>query len=330
MKRFFAIFAARNLEFFRDKSTFMWNLILPIFLIFGFAFGFSGDGGTNYKVATLGGAKAAPAFMGYRYLKLIPYASLDEALGKLRHHQLDMVLDLGAGDYYVNESSPGGYVVEKMLQSDRDQSFSKKLVSGKPIRYIDWFVPGVIGMNILLGSLIGVGFVIVRYRRNGVLKRFKATPIGALEFVGAQMLSRFFIVAFISALVFAGTDLFLHFRMEGSWLALALVTALSILCMISLGLAFASRMKSEELAGGLMNLVTWPMMLLSGIFFSLEGTPPFLRSVAKFFPMTRFVDSARAIMLDGAGLAAVSGDLAALGLMTVLFLGIAAALFKWE
>ena len=98
-------------------------------------------------------------------------------------------------------------------------------VSGAPIRYVDWLVPGVIGINILIGSLSGVGFVIVRYRRNGVLKRFKATPLRAFEFVSAQVLSRFFIVAFISVFVFAGTDLFLHFRMAGSWALLALVNA---------------------------------------------------------------------------------------------------------
>ena len=149
-----------------------------------------------------------------------------------------------------------------------------------------------------------MGFVIVRYRRNGVLKRFKATPLSAFEFVSAQVLSRFFIVAFISVVIFAGTDLVLHFRMAGSWALLALVNALAILCMIALGLVFSSRIKSEEVAGGIMNLITWPMMILSGVFFSLEGTPRAMQVASRAFPITYYIEASRSIMLDGAGFAA--------------------------
>jgi ABC-type multidrug transport system permease subunit len=250
-----------------------------------------------------------------------------------------MVMDFSKGDYYVNESSSNGYVLERMLSGGADTGntatperahFVKKTVTGKPIRYVDWFIPGVIGINILFGSLSGVGFVIVRYRRNGVLKRFKATPLRAFEFVSAQVLSRFFIVAFVSAFIFLGTDLVLHFRMAGSWTLLALVNALAILCMIALGLVFSSRIKSEEVAGGIMNLITWPMMILSGVFFSLEGTPRAMQVASRAFPITYYIEASRAIMLDGAGLAAVAGDLGVLAGMTLVFLGTAAALFRWE
>ena len=170
----------------------------------------------------------------------------------------------------------------------------------------------------------------MRYRRNGVLKRFKATPLSAFEFVSAQVLSRFFIVAFLSAVIFAGTDLVLHFRMAGSWLLLALVNVLGILCMISIGLVFSSRIRSEEVAGGIMNLITWPMMIFSGVFFSLEGTPRAMQVASRAFPITYYIEASRAIMLDGAGLAKIAGDLGVLAAMTLVFLAAAAALFKWE
>lgn len=342
VQRFWAVFVARNLEFFRDRSTFVFNLILPIAMVFGFAFAFPGDGGTSFKVGTVGQAPAAGSvmdapFLHYKYIHLVPYANLEVPLDRLSHHQIDMVIDYSHVAYYVNDASSNGYVLEKMLSSspvsgraDSGPIFAKKTVSGSPIRYVDWLIPGIIGINILFSSLSGVGFVIVRYRRNGVLKRFKATPLKPIEFIGAQVLSRFFIVAFMSFVIFAGTDLVLHFRMAGSWALLAIVNALAILCMIALGLLFASRIKSEEASGGLMNLITWPMTILSGVFFSLEGTPAAMQAASRVFPITYYIEASRAIMLDGAGLAQISGDLGALAAMTAVFLIVAALLFRWE
>jgi ABC-2 type transport system permease protein len=338
MKRFWAIFVARNLEFFRDRSTLIWNIALPVLLVFGFAFAFPGGGGTTFKIGTYGEAPAPGSpgyveFLRYEHLQLVPYADLATPLDRLAHHQIDMVLDFPKGEYYVNDSSSNGYILEKMLRSSSSAGegpFAKKTVSGAPIRYVDWFMPGLIGINILFGSISGVGFVIVRYRRNGVLKRFKATPTRPMEFVSAQVLSRFFIIATMSGAVFLGTDLFLHFRMVGSWVLLLLVNVLAILCMIALGLVFSSRIKSEEVAGGLMSLITWPMMIFSGVFFSLEGTPAAMRAASRIFPITYYIEASRAIMLDGAGLAAIGVDLIVLAAMTVAFLISAAALFKWE
>ncbi len=342
MKRFWAVFVARNLEFFRDRSTLVWNIALPVLLIFGFAFAFPGGGGTSYKIGTVGPAPIALSagdvpFLHYEHLQFLGYGEMATPLDRLAHHQLDMVIDYAKREYYVNSSSSNGYVLERMLGPVAEQgggggqaAYSKKTVSGSPIRYVDWFVPGLIGINILFGSLSGVGFVIVRYRRNGVLKRFKATPLSAFEFVSSQVLSRFFIIVVMSGAVFLGTDLFLHFRMVGSWALLFLVNVLSILCMISLGLVFSSRIRSEEVAGGLMNLITWPMMIFSGVFFSLEGTPAVMRAASRIFPITYYIEASRAIMLDGAGLAAVSLDMLVMAGMTVGFAAVAAALFKWE
>ncbi|MBN1525209.1 MAG: ABC transporter permease [Spirochaetales bacterium] len=330
MRRFLAIFNARNLEFFRDRGNFFWNMFLPIFLIFGFAFAFSGNNDAQYKIGLSGQTPDTLEFLGFKYLQFIPYKAGDAALDKLRHHQLDMYIDFDAGNYYVNTDSPKGYIVERLLLSDRGQSLHRQSVSGQSIRYVDWFVPGVIGMNIMFGCIIGVGFVIIRYRKNGVLKRFKATPIHPAEFISAQMFSRFFIMALMCTVLFAGTNFFLHFMMNGSYLDLAFIAALAILCHISLGLLFSTRIKSQELAGGVMNMFIWPMMFLSGIFFSLEGTPPVLQTISRFFPITHFIEAARKIMLDGATLAGVMDNILIMAGMTLLFLITATLIFKWE
>jgi len=329
MNRFLALLAARNLEFFRDIGTFFWSLLLPVFLIFGFAFAFSDSNKVSYKIGIYG-TPSQMDFLGYKYLQFIPYDTHEKALDKLVHHQVDMFIDFSTGRYYVNSDDTNGYILEKMLASDTGQKLAKETIAGKNIRYVDWFVPGVIGMNIMFSCLMGVGYVIVRYRKNGVLKRFLATPIRSIEFVSAQLISRFLIVAFLSAMIYIGTDLFLHFKMEGSYIDLALVTALAILCHISLGLVFAARIKSEELAGGVINIVLWPMMILTGIFFSLEGTPPVMQTISRVFPITHFIEASRKIMLDGATIAGVGENVIVLAATTLVFLVVSAIIFKWE
>lgn len=330
MRRLFALLKARNLEFFRDKGSFFWNLFFPLFLIFGLHFAFSGNRSTLYKVGTLGQANKSISFTEYDHIQFVPYDDIQAALNKLTYHQLDMVLDFELSQYYINEEAPKGYMVEKVLLSDSQHGLSPKTVTGKRIRYVDWFVPGVIGMNIMFSCLMGVGFVIVRYRKNGVLKRFKATPLKSFEFIAAQMFSRYLIVIFISSIIYIGSNLLIKYMMLGSYFDLFIITSIAIFCLISLGLLFSTRIKSEELAGGMLNLVIWPMMVLSGIWFSLEGTPKAMQTVSQIFPLTHFLTAAREIMLDGATLWGVIDHLIVLIVMTLVFLSVASLIFKWE
>lgn len=182
----------------------------------------------------------------------------------------------------------------------------------------------------MFSCLFGVGFVLVRYRKNGVLKRLKATPVSAFTFVSAQVASRVVIVLITSAFVYAGTNAFLRFTMNGSYLLLLLLMTLAVISMIAIGLVFAGRLRSEELAGGLMNLVIFPMVILSGVFFSLEGAPTLVRQVSNVLPLTHFVDGARAVMLEGAGLVQLLPNLLALTATSLFFLFVSATLFRWE
>jgi ABC-type multidrug transport system permease subunit len=317
------------MEFLRDRGTLFWNLVFPLFLVFGFAFAFSGQDENLFKIG-ISGAPEAHLFLEEPHIEFVDYASVETALDKLRHHQIDMVIDFSEDEYYINEESAKGAVAEKIFLASSPASFSRESVSGEPIRYVDWFVPGVIGMNMMFSCIFGVGWIIVRYRKNGVLKRLKATPVRAIEFVSAQLVSRLYIVLITAAVVFGGSNLFLHFMMQGSYLNLLLVTALATVCMISFGLIFAARLKSEELANGLMNLALWPMMAFSGIFFSLEGTPLILQRISRVFPLTHYIEASRAIMLDGAGLPEIMPNLLVLLGLTALFLVVSAFSFKWE
>jgi len=127
-----------------------------------------------------------------------------------------------------------------------------------------------------------------------------------------------------------GTKYFLDTRMDGSYLALCLVAVVGAIALLSMGLLVAARVTSEELAGGLLNLFTWPMMLLSGVWFSLEDADPWVSQVANIFPLTHVLKSARAVMLDGATLIDVAPALISLLLLSILFLGLGAAMFRWR
>jgi ABC-type multidrug transport system permease subunit len=333
MKAFYALVKARTMEFVRDTGTLIWTLVFPVVLIAGFAFAFSGDGGPVFKVGVLGPGDPGLGFLHTPQVQAITYADKDKAalLEKVRLHKLDAVVDTSAKTYWINDQGKNHAIVEILLtKQDGGAGYTRQTVSGAPIRYVDQLVPGVIAMNVMFGAIFGVGWVLVRYRKNGVLKRMKATPVSALVFVTAQGVSRFLIVLITSCIVYFGTNLFLKFRMDGSYLDLLLLLSLGILSMISLGLAFATRLKSEEVANGLLNLVTFPMMLFSGVFFSLEGTPQLLQDAAQVLPLTHFIQAARGVMLQGWGLAQIAPDLLFLSLFTAVCLGLTAWLFKWE
>jgi ABC-type multidrug transport system permease subunit len=337
LKRILAVFRARNKEFLRDRGTIAWNLVLPVVLVFGLAAVF-GDGGRNqYTVGVLQEGDVIQVddhpFLDTRYIRFVPVDGLDEALTKVERHQLDLLVQFkGDQRYWVNPDSPKGYFVEKaLLQSDATTTggIRKDEISGDAIRYADWVLPGILGMNMMFSSLFGVGYVVVRYRKNGFLKRLRATPLTPLEFIIAQVASRLTLIMVITTIVYTGTHLLLDTRMEGSHLSLLLVAAVGAISMISLGLMVAARVTSEELAGGLLNMINWPMMLLSGVWFSLEGAGPVVQQAAKIFPLTHILDSARAIMLDGATLADIGPSLLALTLMSVAFLMLGAMMFRW-
>lgn len=361
LKQFGAMFKARTMEFLRDRGTFFWNLLFPFIVVFGFAFAFSGSGEGQFKVGTIGQAPEPMSFLELPQIQFIPYSSessgpagttgKEAVLEKLRRHELDMVIDFDSRSFAINRESQKGPVLKLLFEGQRalqdaravsgsatsgpvfasgTGGFTEVQITGQAIKYSDWVLLGVIGMNMMFSCLFGVGFVLVRYRKNGVLKRMKATPVSALNFVSAQAASRLIIAVATSVLVFAGAYLALRFMMLGSWLNLLVLTVLTALCLIALGLVFASRMKSEELAGGLLNVVTFPMILMSGVFYSLEGAPVFVQNIAKIFPLTHFLDAGRKIMLEGADFLQVLPSFLYLIGLTLVLLLLSAFLFKWE
>ncbi|MCW8907715.1 MAG: ABC transporter permease [Sedimenticola sp.] len=334
LQRLLAILTARNLEFWRDRSALSWNIAFPVLIVFGFAFAFSTGGPDLFKVGVLEHSPATPAmarFTALEHIQFIPVEQVETAVTKVERHQLDMLVDGASGRYWINDRSANGYVLEKLLRGAAvEGGLSKQTVTGEALRYVDWLIPGVLGMNVMFSSLFGVGYTIVRYRKNGVLKRLKATPLTALEFLSAQVASRLWLIVSVTSLVYAGTNLLVNFRMYGSYLTLFLVLLVGTFSLICLSLIIAARLASEETANGLLNMISWPMMMLSGVWFSLEGSPQIIQQAALLFPLTHMINAARAVMIDGAGLLDITPELLIMLVMSALFMTIGARCFRWE
>ena len=329
LKPFWAIVKARNIEYFRDRSSLGWNLVFPFVLLIGLALIFSGDGQAVYKVGLVTEGQVDAEFLETRFIKFIDYDNVEQAKLKLSQHSIDLVVNYTDGSYWVNEESPKSYLVEKVFLS-QSKVFQRFSVRTQGLRYIDWVLPGVLAMNMMFSCLFGVGYVIVRYRKNSVLKRLKATPLSAFEFICAQLFSRFIIVLLMSTVVYIGCDAIFDFYMLGNYFDLLVVAAFGEVSLISLALLMACRSKSEELIGGLLNTTAWPMMMLSGVWFSLEGSSEMLKSLADFLPLTHLVTGARKIIIEGALLSDISYHLMVLAIMSVLFLFAASYLFNWD
>ena len=333
-KRFLAVLNARNKEFFRDRAALSWNILFPVLIVAGFAFAFSGEPIDRYKVALYQDAgktrTTAAGFLKTDYVHFYQVEALQRTITKVERHQVDMLLDRKRKRYWINDTSPQGYMLEKVLLGSGADGFERVTVTGSEIRYVDWVLPGVLGMNMMFSALFGVGYVIVRYRKNGVLKRLKATPLSAFEFLAAQIVSRLMLIIIITLAVYFGTDVFVDFTMFGSYFNLFLVFALGAASLISLGLLIASRTASEEFAGGILNLVSWPMMFLSGVWFSLEGLHPVVQKISLIFPLTHITTAARSIMIDGTTLVGISAEIFSLIGMSLVFLIIGALRFRWE
>ncbi|WP_373501880.1 ABC transporter permease [Desulfococcus sp.] len=343
--RIWVMFKARNAEFFRDRAAFGWNFLFPFLMVGGFGLIFGDDTRGEYKIGifpyptetvVMETAPIPEGLKAVRMLQFVGFRDFSRGIGPLRHHKIDLLVEIDspAPRYWVTDS-PKGDVAEKiftsaMLPPECRDPGRREEIRGTPIRYIDWLFPGILAMNMMFSALWGVGFVIVRYRKNGVLKRLKATPLTPFEYLTAQMLSRIFLLTFTLVIMWVGCDLFFDFNVQGSYINLVITFFIGGLSLCAMGLVVAARGTSEEFASGVVNFIGWPMMFLSEVWFSLEGAPRWLKFTAEAFPLTHMLRAVRGVMNDGAGLSDVGTELAILSAMTLIFLVLGSWMFSWN
>ena len=351
MNQLIALVVARSKEFYRDRSTLIWTFIFPFIVLLGFAYGYSGKSEPLLKIGIYPSKAALQKitdkslspllndFFSISQIQFVDYEDQDLALKRVERHQLDLFMKAEDGEmglqssflYWVNPQSDKATLAERLLKTSAPQvSFQKQEMQGKKLRYADWLVPGLICMNLMFSCLFGVGYVIVRYRKNGVLKRMRATPLSAFLFLASQVLARMILLLITSSITLWGAVLLIGFPIQGSYLSFLVFIAIGSTALISLGLLVASRISSEELAEGVLNLMTWPMIFLSGVWFSLDGASPWVLRIASFIPLTHIVNGVRAIVIDGESLSHLIPQMVGLGGTAIVLIAIGSLIFKWR
>ena len=333
---------ARLREFQREPEAIFWVFVFPIVLALVLGFAFRERAPEPIPVGVAPGAQAPALLSALKRsgtLRPVALASAAEGRQRLRTGRIALVVEPGPPTVYRfdavrPEARLARFAADGAIQAARGRrdAFSGKdeLVREKGSRYIDFLLPGILGLNLMGTGMWGIGFGIVTARMKKTLKLFVATPMRRRDYLLSHMLARlcFFVFEFVAILAF-GRFLF-GVPIRGALPVVALVAFLGAASFSGLGLLTASRAQSLEVASGLMNLVMVPMWLVSGTFFSSERFPHAVQPVVRALPLTAVNDALRAVMLEGRPLAAVSSELAILIAWGLVSFAVALKLFRWQ
>jgi len=332
---------ARVRELVREPEAVFWVFVFPILLAGILGLAFRSRRPDALPVAVVEGPAAASRLAALRADPgLLPQVLAEpEARAALGRGRVVLVVSAGEVPSYTYdptqpESRAARLAVDQALQraAGRADAFASSSVeiTEPGARYVDFLVPGLLGMNLMGTGMWGVGFSLVVARNGKLLKRLVAAPVKRSHLLGAQLVSRLiFLVPEAGALLLFAWFL-LDVPLRGSLFALSLVSLLGALAFTGLGLLTAARPRTIEGVSGVMNLVMVPMWVFSGIFFSTERFPAALQPFIQALPLTALNDALRGVMLDGAGLVALAPELLNLTLWGALSFAIALKIFRWQ
>jgi ABC-type multidrug transport system permease subunit len=326
-------------EFLREPEALFWVFIFPILLAAGLGLAFRDRPAEVLKIAAATPELAA-ALKRDKLLD-VQQLSASAAEQELRSGKIALVAGTAPGGtviYRYDDTNPEGRTARMLADRAVQQAAGRvdpvasndRIMREPGARYIDFLIPGLLGMNLMGSAIWGLGFAIVDARRKKLMKRLIATPMPKHYYLLSFLLSRLLmLVVEVGALVGFGALVF-HVPVRGSWLDLMMLCVLGSLSFSAIGLLISSRARTIEAASGLMNLVMMPMWIVSGVFFSAQRFPDMLQPVIKALPLTAAIDALRANMLQGAGLAQVTPQLGILGAWLMVCFTLALKLFRWR
>jgi len=335
--------AVRVREFLREPEAVFWTFAFPVLLAIGLGIAFRNKPADVVPVGVVKSAGTDSIVHSLKASKAVSVTempTLDSALASMRNGKIALVvLRTGSGvEYRFDDTRPDARIA-RLLADDAIQrgagrrdpsSTSDSLVREPGSRYIDFVIPGLLGMNIMGGSVWGMGFAIVDMRRKRLLKRLVATPMSRAEFLVSFVLSRLAVLVLEVVVVLGFAWIALGVPERGSLIQLTAVVLMSTFAFGALGIMLASRVKTIEGAQGLMNAAMVPMWVLSGVFFSSERFPAIAQPLIKALPLTATNDALRATMLRGDGWGAIAPAMLVLVAWAIVSAWVALKLFKWR
>jgi ABC-2 type transport system permease protein len=362
MRRTWKLTVASFKMYFRQREAIIWSFLLPLFVIVLFSFvRFNGMGSITLGVVDESGGGGKE--LG-EDLQKIPALKLNEGtkeseLVELEKGERDLVLVVPAGFQnnraetdtaqgqsiiaYINEgrrqqAQLGVLLVQRALD---ERTFSRIAVHGRTVvqtqavksrdlTYIDYLIPGVISMSIMQMGIFGVAFGFVSLKKRGILRRLSVTPVRPREFIIAQVIMRVAVLMLQIGLMVGVGVFFLHLHFIGSLFFMLLLGVLGAVVFLGMGFAIAGVSNSEDQVAPMANLLSLPMMLLSGVFFSRSNLPGFVQSITAFLPLTPLADAMRSVAIDGSTLLQVGPQILQLLGWGVVTTVVAIRLFRWE
>jgi ABC-2 type transport system permease protein len=341
--------------YFRQREAIIWSFILPLFIVSIFAFVRFDSLGT-IRLGIVDESEGGSMDLINDLMRVGTFethlGSKDHELSELQKGERDLVLlippsvsggDSGSVVAYTNQERAqqtqiGVLVLQRFLDErllQRVPLAGRVIVRVRPVQtrnlnYIDFLLPGILSMSIMQMGIFGVAFGFVSLKKRGILRRLSVTPIRPSDFIVAQVITRVAVLMLQIVLMVAVGISLLHFHFAGNLFSMFLIGVLGAIVFLSVGFAIAGISKSEDQVAPLANIITLPLLFLSGIFFSRSSLPGFLHRITDFFPLTYLVDAMRAVAIDGATLVDVGPQLVGLAVWGILTCLLAVKLFRWE
>ena len=334
--------SVRFKEFLREPEALFWTFGFPIVLAIALGIAFRNRPADVVHVGVVRNASSSPVMESLRADKRLVAEELsaDSAAMALRTGRVALVVVPGPSgvEYEFDDTRPDARTARSVADDAVQRgggrkdpvAVSERQVRERGSRYIDFVIPGLIGMNLMGDGIWGLGFAIVDARRKKLLKRLVATPMPRWQYLLSFMLARLVLVTLEVVVVLGFAVAVFDVPVRGSLLTLAIVCLASTFAFGGLGLLIAARPRTVEAASGLMNLTMMPMWVLSGVFFSSENFPRVVQPLIKALPLTATIDALRATMLRGTALPSLGPELLVLVVWMVGTFTLALRLFRWR
>jgi ABC transporter DrrB family efflux protein len=327
--------------FLREPEALFWTFVFPILMAVGLGLAFREQPTEVARVAVERGSRGEAILAALRAAPETEAVLLGADAAERALARGDVALVIGGRDALLYRFDPGR-PESRIARLLADDAIQRAAGASRPVavredrarlpggRYIDWVIPGLIGLNLMSTGMWGIGFGLVTMRQKKQLKRLASTPMRRRDFLGSQMAARlaFVVLEVPPILLFAW--LAFQVRVVGSLAVLAGVVLLGTVAFAGLGLLAASRARTIEGVSGILNVVMLPMFVLSGVFFPASRYPDAMQPLIQALPLTALNDALRAVINDGLGLAAMGPELAILALWTAGAFLLALRWFRWQ
>ncbi|MGB5875654.1 MAG: ABC transporter permease [Bacteroidota bacterium] len=342
--------------FVRQKEAILWTLILPLFIVLLFGFvSFDGLGILHVGLVNESSEPADALEVALRNVKALEVSvgEREEEMAELGRGDRDLVVVLednptdlplrrvrafGDPEAKPREVQLAVMAVQRVFD-DRlmevheiaDRTVLQVVaVQTRNLRYIDFLIPGVISMSIMQMGIFGVAFGFVSLKKRGILRTLSVTPLKASDFIFAQVFTRVSVLMLQMGLMVGVGILFLDLHFVGDLFLMVLLGLLGAIVFLAIGFALAGVSRSEDQVAPLANLISVPMLLLSGVFFNRSNLPAALEAVTEFFPLTFLADGMREVAIEGATIVGILPQILGLGAWCAIAVVAAVKLFRWE